>query len=107
MRTRKKRFDETSPDPDGPFVGASWYAGAAYCNWLSKQDGLGDDQLCYLKNKDGAYAEGMSIPGNVLQAQRLSLADRSRMGIHLPSGSAGRAAITASRSNCSGRMPGT
>jgi eukaryotic-like serine/threonine-protein kinase len=56
-----------SPDPDAPWIGASWYAAAAYCNWLSKQEGLREDQLCYLTNKDGEYAEGMTIPGNALE----------------------------------------
>ena len=56
-----------SPDPDAPWIGASWYAAAAYCNWLSKQEGLRDDQWCYLTNKDGAYAEGMTIPANALE----------------------------------------
>ena len=39
----------------------------AYCNWLSKQEGLPEDQWCYLRNADGAYAAGMSIPANVLE----------------------------------------
>ena len=58
---------ESSPDADGPWITASWYAAAAYCNWLSKQERLGEDQLCYIKNKDGAYAEGMTIPADALR----------------------------------------
>ena len=49
-----------------------WYAAAAYCNWLSEQEGLPKDQWCYLPNEAGAYAEGMSIPADVLQAHGLS-----------------------------------
>jgi formylglycine-generating enzyme required for sulfatase activity len=56
-----------SPDPDGPWIGASWYAAAAYCNWLSQQEGLPQDQWCYIPNKAGKYAEGMTIPADVLQ----------------------------------------
>ena len=38
-----------------------------YCNWLSEQEGLPKDQWCYLPNEAGAYAEGMSIPADVLE----------------------------------------
>jgi hypothetical protein len=55
-----------SPDPDAPWIGPSWYTAAAYCNWLSKQEGLPEDQWCYLPNEAGAYAEGMTIPANAL-----------------------------------------
>ena len=34
---------------------------------MSDQEGLSKDQWCYLPNEAGAYAEGMSIPANVLQ----------------------------------------
>ena len=40
---------------------------AHYCNWLSEQEGLPKDQWCYLPNEAGAYAEGMSIPADVLE----------------------------------------
>ncbi len=28
-------------------VGTSWYQAAAYCNWLSKEEGIAEDQWCY------------------------------------------------------------
>ena len=56
-----------SPDPQGPWIAPDWYTAAHYCNWLSDQEGLSKDQWCYLPNEAGAYAEGMSIPANVLQ----------------------------------------
>ena len=56
-----------SPDPQGPLITPDWYTAAHYCNWLSDQEGLSKDQWCYLPNEAGAYAEGMSIPANVLQ----------------------------------------
>ena len=56
-----------SPDGAGPMIGVSWYGAAAYCSWLSEQENLPEDQWCYLPNEAGAYDEGMSIPGNVLE----------------------------------------
>jgi formylglycine-generating enzyme required for sulfatase activity len=56
-----------SPDPDGPMIGFTWYIAAQFSNWLSEQEGLPQDQWCYLPNKAGGYAEGMSIPADVLK----------------------------------------
>jgi formylglycine-generating enzyme required for sulfatase activity len=56
-----------SPDPQGPWIAPDWYMAAHYCNWLSEQEGLPKYQWCYVPNEAGAYAEGMSIPANVLQ----------------------------------------
>jgi len=55
------------PDGAGPMIAVSWYGAAAYCNWLSEQEGLPKDQWCYLPNPDGAYDEGMTIPADVLK----------------------------------------
>jgi len=66
--------DRYSPDPEGPMNGVTWYHAAAYCNWLSRKEGLLKDQWCYLPNRDGAYDAGMSIPADVLK----------RTGYHLP-----------------------
>ena len=73
-----------SPDPDGPWIGANWYAATAYCNWLSEQEGLPKSQWCYRANESGAYAEGMTIPANVLEAARATvLPTEARMGVRL------------------------
>jgi formylglycine-generating enzyme required for sulfatase activity len=50
-----KRF---SPDLQGPQVSINWCDAAAYCNWLSQQEGLA---ACYEPNPEGEYAEGMKI----------------------------------------------
>jgi serine/threonine protein kinase/formylglycine-generating enzyme required for sulfatase activity len=55
-----------SPNPEGPWIGPDWYTAAHYCNWLSEQERLPKDQWCYVPNEAGDYAEGMSIPANVL-----------------------------------------
>ncbi|HKI17122.1 MAG TPA: formylglycine-generating enzyme family protein, partial [Isosphaeraceae bacterium] len=60
-------IDKYSPDPAGPMNGMTWYEAAAYCNWLSEQEGLPKANWCYLPNAAGAYAEGMTIPANVLE----------------------------------------
>jgi formylglycine-generating enzyme required for sulfatase activity len=68
-------LDKYSPDPDGPMIGVGWFGAAAYCNWLSKREGLADDQWCYLRNERQEYGGGMKIPADVL----------NRKGYRLPS----------------------
>jgi formylglycine-generating enzyme required for sulfatase activity len=63
-----------SPDPDGPWIGATWYAAAHYCNWLSEQEGLPKDQWCYVPAQERGYADGMTVPADVLR----------RIGYRLP-----------------------
>ena len=53
----------------------SWYDAAAYCNWLSEQEGIPKLQWCYEPNKDGNYAEGMKMASDYLK----------RLGYRLPS----------------------
>jgi formylglycine-generating enzyme required for sulfatase activity/tetratricopeptide (TPR) repeat protein len=59
-------FIKFSPDPEGPWIGPDWYMAAHYCNWVSEQERMPKDQWCYVPNEEGNYAEGMSIPANVL-----------------------------------------
>jgi formylglycine-generating enzyme required for sulfatase activity len=40
-------------------LGVTWYEAAEYCNWLSREEGLAEDQWCYVPNAQGRYAEGM------------------------------------------------
>ena len=45
----------------------TWYRAAAYCNWLSEQERIPKKQWCYVPNTKGRYAEGMTIPEDVLE----------------------------------------
>jgi formylglycine-generating enzyme required for sulfatase activity len=56
-----------SPDQTGPMIGVSWFIAAAYCNWLSEQEGLPKEQWCYVPNQGGEYDAGMTIPADVLK----------------------------------------
>ncbi|MGO9914470.1 MAG: protein kinase domain-containing protein [Isosphaeraceae bacterium] len=56
-----------SQSPKGPMVNLWWFSAVAYCNWLSKQEGVPRDQWCYQPNDRGEYNTGMSIPADVLQ----------------------------------------
>jgi serine/threonine protein kinase/formylglycine-generating enzyme required for sulfatase activity len=62
------------PDPNSPVTEISWYDVAEYCNWLSDQEGIPEDQWCYAKNDEGNYAAGMIVPADWL----------SREGYRLP-----------------------
>ena len=44
--------------------GVSWYDAAAYCNWLSRREGLPE---CYEPNEGGKYAAGMKIKPDALR----------------------------------------
>jgi formylglycine-generating enzyme required for sulfatase activity/tRNA A-37 threonylcarbamoyl transferase component Bud32 len=65
--SRRPFAERFSPDLDSPAAGGvSWYAAAAYCNWLSKEEGIPESQWCYAQNDAGEHAEGMRIkPGHL------------------------------------------
>jgi formylglycine-generating enzyme required for sulfatase activity len=64
LRFRKSK--EYAPTGECPVNAVTWYDAAAYCNWLSAQEGIPMDQLCYAPDKDGRYGEGMRIVANYL-----------------------------------------
>jgi formylglycine-generating enzyme required for sulfatase activity len=64
--TNQVSNDRNSPDPTGPMNNRSWYDAAAYCNWLSRQEGLPE---CYEPNGRGEYATGMKIKADALRLE--------------------------------------
>jgi serine/threonine protein kinase/formylglycine-generating enzyme required for sulfatase activity len=42
-----------SPEPESPIVLIDWNMAARYCNWLSKEEGLDQEQWCYETNEIG------------------------------------------------------
>jgi formylglycine-generating enzyme required for sulfatase activity len=67
---RLKDFDYNknySPTREHPVNRLNWYEAAEYCNWLSQQEGIAEDQWCYLPNKDGKFAAGMRMKPDYLR----------------------------------------
>jgi formylglycine-generating enzyme required for sulfatase activity len=47
---KKPNYDKNySPDDDGPILAVTWFEAAQYCNWLSQQQGIAEDEWCYSK----------------------------------------------------------
>jgi formylglycine-generating enzyme required for sulfatase activity/tRNA A-37 threonylcarbamoyl transferase component Bud32 len=56
-----------APTVDCPMHGTSWYMAAAYCNWLSKKEGIPEVDWCYQPNKDSKYDDGMTLAPDYLK----------------------------------------
>jgi formylglycine-generating enzyme required for sulfatase activity len=55
---------EKAPSADCPINNVDWYLAAAYCNWLSKQEGIPREQWCYM---DVPFQHGMTLPPDHLR----------------------------------------
>jgi len=74
-----RRFDpkffvneNSSPEPDCPITGVNWYDAARYCRWLSEQEGIDPNQMCYPET--ARIRTGMTMPADYLE----------RVGYRLP-----------------------
>jgi formylglycine-generating enzyme required for sulfatase activity len=65
---------EIAPRLEHPANRVSWYRAAAYCNWLSRQEGIPESQWCFVPNERGEYAAGMRVAEDYLH----------RVGYRLP-----------------------
>ena len=59
--------ENIAPTEECPVNSVSWYQAAAYCNWLSEQEGIPADQYVYEPNSKGQYAAGMLIRENAAE----------------------------------------
>ena len=53
-----------SPEPDCPATFVNWYEAAQYCRWLSEQEGISEDQMCY--PPIAQIKPGMKMPADYL-----------------------------------------
>jgi eukaryotic-like serine/threonine-protein kinase len=63
----KMNTDQWVRTDDSPQVAMTWYEAAAYCDWLSEQEGIPREQWCYERNKEGKYDAGMKAKQNHLK----------------------------------------
>ena len=63
----KSDIEQYSRTDDSPQILVNWYDAARYCNWLSKNEGIPQEQWCYEPNDQARYAEGMRPAGDYLQ----------------------------------------
>jgi len=83
MKYLRQRRGKEGFDPTLPIENVSWYAAAAYCNWLSQQDGLPESEWCYLPWRD---PEGTDSETEVEYGPGMQLAAgcRTKRGYRLP-----------------------
>jgi formylglycine-generating enzyme required for sulfatase activity len=54
FRPDHKYYAKRAPTDDCPVNQVTWHDAAAYCNWLSRQEGIPEDQWCYRPGEGGA-----------------------------------------------------
>ena len=93
-----------SPDDDGPILALNWYDAAMYCRWLSEQEGVPEDQMCYPPIPE--IKPGRAAAEKLPEPDRLPHADAGRVGIRLPAGATTTRSSARARS-CWATTPGT
>jgi formylglycine-generating enzyme required for sulfatase activity len=41
------KWEQYSTEADSPITSVGWYEAAQYCRWLSEQEGVAEDEMCY------------------------------------------------------------
>ena len=63
----KPDMDQWAKTANSPQTAMTWYEAAAYCNWLSEQEGIEEKQWCYEPNEKGEYGPGMKAKDKYLE----------------------------------------
>jgi formylglycine-generating enzyme required for sulfatase activity len=82
-RDKYEIIEKFTQDPDFPVVGIDWYMAAKYCNLLSKEEGIDEEQWCYETDAKGAItnlkANYLSLTGYRLPTEgEMEYATRAR-----------------------------
>jgi formylglycine-generating enzyme required for sulfatase activity len=56
-----------TPTEDCPVNRVSWYAAAAYCNWLSEREGIPREEWCYVPKEKDKFEAGMKMAPDYLK----------------------------------------
>ena len=84
-----------APTGNCPVLGTNWFQAAAYCNWLSKQEGLAESEWCYVPVRDAKalpatdpeYKLGMELAANYLERSGYRLPTEAEMEFATRAGS--------------------
>ncbi len=77
LKWRKVSYrEDASPGPDHPINGSSYLLSAEFLNWLSREDGIGDDELAYRPGSSDKEPPLMPVEGQLDRRGYRLLADR-------------------------------